>query len=269
MTHINLGGEIDLATIGQNFEMIAGEERILAITVTEVGGAIKNLSDFTAKWVVTKFGTDHTPLITKSLGKGIVITDVSNGKIQITLTPEDTKSLNGAYYHELIITSTIDGLSEEVLDGTARIELEETSPYKLSYVKVADADIYFDTSRLYDEAWGVASPEDKSAALMMATNRIDTNRFRGRKTDAMQTLEFPRSPDVTIPKDIRIACCEEALSLLKNGNTKRAQLQEQGVTSFSMGDLREVYERNLGMTFLSNEAERLVRNWKLRGARIW
>lgn len=106
-----------------------------------------------------------------------------------------------------------------------------------SYVSVSEADDYF-AAHLDSEFWPTAS-KDKQAALVMATNRIDSEVFQGRRTDLDQALQWPRSWVVardfnpesqavlgltygsafvdadTIPRELKIATFEMALHYLK------------------------------------------------------
>lgn len=88
-----------------------------------------------------------------------------------------------------------------------------------SYVSVSEADDYF-AAHLDSEFWPTAS-KDKQAALVMATNRIDSEVFQGRRTDLDQALQWPRSwgsafvDADTIPRELKIATFEMALHYLK------------------------------------------------------
>lgn len=90
-----------------------------------------------------------------------------------------------------------------------------------SYVSVTEADDYF-AAHLDSNFWPT-STKDKQAALVMATNRIDSETFQGRRTDLDQSLQWPRSWVVarafidsnTIPRELKIATFEMALHYLK------------------------------------------------------
>ena len=97
-----------------------------------------------------------------------------------------------------------------------------------------------------------------------ATRRIDQLTLRGQKYDtdivagvAVQPLQFPRiidgvtcdwndSTDLPIvPDTVKRACLLEAIALYAENSstaaTKRAELQEQGVKSYTNGKLSETY----------------------------
>ena len=85
-----------------------------------------------------------------------------------------------------------------------------------SYVSVTEADDYF-AAHLDSNFWPTAL-KDKQAALVMATNRIDSETFQGRRTDLDQALQWPRSCVVDsdiIPRELKIATFEMALHYLK------------------------------------------------------
>jgi hypothetical protein len=99
-----------------------------------------------------------------------------------------------------------------------------------SYVAVDTADAYFAT-RLYANAWtslaGAGGLDTKAQALIMATQRLDVLPWDGTPSSLTQRLQWPRMglcdrggrslPHTTVPDDIVLATCEEALSLLVKG----------------------------------------------------
>lgn len=113
-----------------------------------------------------------------------------------------------------------------------------------------------------------ASPTVQEWYLQRATKIIDSLTFSGYKLLSTQGREFPRKYDPTysinpwgntysedswgyiydssdVPDEVEEACCEEALALYdlysSSANTKRQALQEQGVTSYSIGPLSETF----------------------------
>lgn len=137
-----------------------------------------------------------------------------------------------------------------------------------SYVTVAAAEIYF-FHRLYSSSWGRASENDKGVALIMATKAINQLTLKGRKAALGQSLAFPRHPDTDVPVAVKDACCEEALALLERGNDQRRKLQQEGVQSFTLGNMSETYAAGAGKgLLLSQEAKELLRPWLLGGVFI-
>ena len=136
-----------------------------------------------------------------------------------------------------------------------------------SYCTIEYADEYF-KNRLHAESWSGADSETKEKALKQATKTIDRQPLRGRKTNPEQELAFPRHPDTEIPAAVKEACCEEALALLERGNSQRRKLQQEGVQSFSLGNMSESYAAGAGKGLLSQEAKELLRPWLLGGVFI-
>jgi len=130
------------------------------------------------------------------------------------------------------------------------------------YCTIEYANKYFD-GRLYSEAWAAANQWDKEKALKQATKAIDRMPLRGRRTDIRQSLAFPRYPDTEIPEAVKEACCEEALALLERGNSQRRKLQQEGVQSFTLGNMSETYIAGAGKGLLSQEAKELLKPWLL------
>ncbi len=145
-----------------------------------------------------------------------------------------------------------------------------------SYITVVDAATYFGDRIPAATAWAGATDDQKTAALISATKRIDRLRIRGRKYLSTQALAFPRTynhPTVedmledgsplysvtSVPQYVKDACCEEALALLDYGDSKRLKLQAQGVAGFTVGSLSERF-KPLGRGLLSEEAFALLRD---------
>ena len=136
-----------------------------------------------------------------------------------------------------------------------------------SYCTIEEANEYF-AGRLHAESWGETSEADKEKALRQATRSIDRMPLMGKKTDLHQPLAFPRYPDTEIPEAVKEACCEEALALLERGNSQRRKLQQEGVQSFTLGNMSETYAPGGGRGLLSQEAKELLRPWLLGGVNI-
>jgi hypothetical protein len=136
-----------------------------------------------------------------------------------------------------------------------------------SYCTIEEANEYF-AGRLNAERWGETSDADKEKALRQATKEIDRQLLKGRKATDTQELAFPRYPDTEIPEAVKEACCEEALALLERGNSQRRKLQQEGVQSFSLGNMSETYTPGAGRGLLSQEAKELLRPWMLGSVNI-
>jgi len=73
-------------------------------------------------------------------------------------------------------------------------------------------------------------------ALCEATRKIDGLNLAGKKAVATQVNQFPRIytradgteyTQTAVPEDVKQACCEEALAILKYGNTARYKLKRK------------------------------------------
>ena len=136
-----------------------------------------------------------------------------------------------------------------------------------SYIDIEEADEYF-AGRLHAESWGQADDNTKEKALKQATREIDQQPLKGRKTETSQTLAFPRYPDSEVPEAVKDACCEVALALLERGNSQRRKLQQEGVQSFSLGNMSETYAAGAGRGLISQEAKELLKPWLLGAVMI-
>ena len=136
-----------------------------------------------------------------------------------------------------------------------------------SYCTIEYADEYF-KKRLHAESWGETSDADKEKALRQATKEIDRQLLKGRKATEAQELAFPRHPDTEVPEAVKEACCEIALALLERGNSQRRKLQQEGVQSFTLGNMSETFAAGAGKGLLSQEAKELLRPWLLGSVNI-
>lgn len=138
------------------------------------------------------------------------------------------------------------------------------------YLTVVEADDYFET-RLYSEAWAALTDVDKEKALYMATRKIESLPIAGSKVSTDQTLQFPRRiyswsqgamvDEVEVSQEVKDAVCEEALSIITTFKTasKRAEMQAQGVKSFSIDGVSETFAGgSRGDRLISRIAEQLL-----------
>jgi hypothetical protein len=213
-------------------------------------------------------------LLSKDTISGITVTDATNGKFSFTLSKEETATLNGTYYHE-VETEDGNGFITTEITGSVYVTIGAVNQ---SYVSVAYADSYFD-GVLFPEPWFTTPDETKQKALNLATKRIDSLPIRGVKVSDTQPFQFPRALyserglvyESEVSDAVLNAVCEEALALLKGGSEadKRAQLQRQGVTSFSLGGLSESYSgAYTGNKLLSVTATQLLSKYTGGGRAI-
>lgn len=65
------------------------------------------------------------------------------------------------------------------------------------------------------DVWDDASATQREQALTEATRIIDSFTYDGAKTEPSQDSEFPRNGSNTIPKEVKDACLELAIHVLK------------------------------------------------------
>lgn len=123
------------------------------------------------------------------------------------------------------------------------------------YNTIATADSYiaahYTSASDERQRWEALSDDDKTVYLTNAFEAIEALPFRGRKADPAQENAFPRLPyqyghtDEGAPQRVLAAEIEMALWLSDEkkrvSSKKRRELQEDGVKSFSIGDLSESY----------------------------
>jgi hypothetical protein len=117
----------------------------------------------------------------------------------------------------------------------------------------------------------------KAPALAMATRKINALSFKGRKAVATQANAFPRTytydnvetTETETPEAIKQATCEEALAILKYGNSDRHKLQMDHVSKYQLGYTGLIEEfKGISTGLISPEAIALLRPYMRRAVRI-
>jgi hypothetical protein len=127
VTAIALRGALPRAEAQQNFELTAGDDASLSVTVRDrsTGDAV-DLTGCTAAWVASRgsrrlLGDDclpADPIVSKT---GTLAGDPSTGVFTVALDPADTASLRaGDYRHQARLTDA-DGNTVAVMSGRLRI----------------------------------------------------------------------------------------------------------------------------------------------------
>ena len=113
----------------------------------------------------------------------------------------------------------------------------------------------------------------KLPCLCEATRKIDGLNLAGKKVLTTQVNQFPRVytkadgstyTQSAVPEDVKQACCEEALAILKYGNTSRYKLKTEGVTNFTVGSISETFDDKVS-ALLSKEAARIMKKYLGKG----
>ena len=96
-------------------EHIKGDTFEAEVSVKNKVGAAVSLSGAAVSWKVAESRDAAAPILTKTIGEGIAITDETGGKLTLTLTAAETAALEpGEYFHALRI-SFADGRVKTVL----------------------------------------------------------------------------------------------------------------------------------------------------------
>lgn len=95
-----------------------GDYRRIIVSIVDDAGAAVDVSGFSSVEYGIATNVDAVPVISKSLGSGIVLGG-DNASVVITLTEADTKLIPQEYvYHELRLTNGTEG--QTVMAGTLR-----------------------------------------------------------------------------------------------------------------------------------------------------
>ena len=118
-----------------------------------------------------------------------------------------------------------------------------------SYCDIATADAYLLT-RLNVTAWDAASDAEKEAALKTATRRLDSEDWKGIKTDVVadNSLRWPRSlvqnsdgqelPSDSVPTNIVNATAELALDLIKAAADESSTAATAPTSEIAVGPIK-------------------------------
>lgn len=132
------------------------------------------------------------------------------------------------------------------------------------YGTVHEANTYFE-GRFNAEQWDNASLQQKTKALVTATNDIDNLNFIGSKFDPEQTSEWPRrnvNNNLT-PRAIEWATYEIALAYLE-GKTPEGEFDQSRIQALSAMSARVQYDgksENAVAGIISVKAWRLLLPW--------
>lgn len=102
-----------------HFEMCAGDTRRINISLVDQLGAPMSIADCTVRWQASRGTAERfsaTPLITKTIGAGIEVTDEFGGRLTVHLAPSDTENLAGDFYHELELRDATGDVSTPIRD---------------------------------------------------------------------------------------------------------------------------------------------------------
>lgn len=118
-----------------------------------------------------------------------------------------------------------------------------------SYLSVAEANTIA-SSMVGDLSWNTATTDDKTRALLTATNGLETLSYIGTRATTDQALSWPRSnaacgdktPSTTeVPRELKLACFDLAEALLGNPTMLRSSVATAGlIPGVANRDLRRL-----------------------------
>lgn len=95
-------------------EMTQGDSLALDFGIVDADGDPIDLTGATIRWWMAR-SVYATPILQKSVGSGIAVISLPAGTFTVTLDPQDTADLVGAFYFEL-----------EIMDGSGNVSTART-----------------------------------------------------------------------------------------------------------------------------------------------
>lgn len=138
-----------------------------------------------------------------------------------------------------------------------------------SYVTLDEAEAYFET-RPNSTAWTSSTDDDKKeASLIMATRLLDARvEWTGLAAGATQALCWPRSgmlnrngfaiSSATLPRELKDAVCELALSLMSDDVSLESEAAAQGLTALTAGPVSLSFKESFETRAVPQHVERML-----------
>ena len=108
-----------------DFELFQGDTKRVNFTLKKADGTALDLTGAMLRWEASRLKAgglfSSTPALVKTDENGIEVTDALNGFLTVTLSPADTLSISGDFYHELESTD-VSGDVATVFSGQFRIK---------------------------------------------------------------------------------------------------------------------------------------------------
>ena len=256
----------------------------------KVGGVLADATAVRLSDPTGTFGVRRTDTLATVVADATAMTRVSTG-VYVHEFDEPATGLSYNWWAE-VEHAGLTHHFEKQTSGTTAGTLE-------TYVTLSDANVL--AGELPGLAsWAAANDADKVKALKQATKDIDSGlRYQGRRYEldpSLQRLEFPRIPypqtsgydllsgevvqvgdevwdwdednDVAVvPEDVKVACLQQADSILKGKRAKRLAAQHDGVASQGVGSLSESYTGRAPQK-LCFEAYELLKKYELRSGQL-
>lgn len=205
-----------MANSEQYIELRAGTTRPISIDIKRADGSAADLAGVDGdglKFTLSKAGWAG---LVKRIGEGITITDATNGKALIVLTPADTEQLSGRYTWVVQLTTTGEEIYD-VADGTLvvlgvepvsltmakrhlRVEHEEDDSLIASLITAARelAESYIGRSLAAETAMSYElgyPPDEVPGPIKLAILRTVATHYENREDESVGTVVARLSSD--------------------------------------------------------------------------
>lgn len=95
-----------MTQVNQHVTIYRGNDRIIQFTCVDGDGLPKNLTDSTIVYYIAQ-DRGAPPLVTKTVGSGIAITNAVGGLFTVTLSETETDLERGKYQHWAVVTDNV------------------------------------------------------------------------------------------------------------------------------------------------------------------
>lgn len=159
------------------------------------------------------------------------------------------------------------------------------------YCTLEEAEQYF-SERFDSSIWNDTTETDKLKALVEATRKLNGLKYKGFPVSVEQQLAFPRyikvnhlskrsytseAKAITVhgknliyieqPEEMKMACCEEAASIIENHNSVHIRNQKMGIQSINIGAGTVSYNGSYGFK-VCPEAISFIEKFLISTARV-
>ena len=232
--------------------MTRGDRASFSLIAKDEDGDIINITGYDLIFTVKRNKPDTSVILQSTIANGnIVINDGAAGTFTVYTDEVDTADLDvnsdfSEYYYD--VESEVSSNKLTLFAGILRIYPDITDTDAQSetitgaYNTLATAQTYMD-KKLRTREWDSAVNDDKIKALLEAHTIIEQLNYRGKKTAATQTNQFPRYDDSTVPAEILYAEAEIALSLLK-GYDPDIEINNLRMVSQGYDSMKTTYDPN-------------------------
>lgn len=155
---------------------------------------------------------------------------------------------------------------------TKQVTINETSYYV--YADLTDATTY--NNAIVGSTWASKTPTIQSQYLVMATRKIDSYNYTGKKINDDQPLKFPRiMANGTISDDnvLTQLCCQIATFYNDNGSTSGGDGDFlNNVENYQIGDLHVKFKSDatIDLSGIDDFIEQALQEWlQNQGMAIW